>query len=101
VRCQLAKAFVRSKGITLEARKMRIIDRLVDTFTGARRIRTEAAMQPSDLMHFVNAVRARAFLAITGRQLMTETSHIGRSSLDLTDDDSTRMSPLRRLARKD
>jgi hypothetical protein len=91
---------VHSRGIPLEASEMKIIDRLVDTFTGARRIRAEAAMQPSGLLRLVNLVRARAFLAITGRQLMTETSQIGYSSLDLTEDDPTRLSPLRRLARK-
>jgi hypothetical protein len=80
---------------------MKILDRLLDTFTGARRIRTEAVTEPSDLMHFVNLARARAFLAITGRQLVTETGQIGHSSFDTPIDDVSRLSPVRRLARRE
>jgi hypothetical protein len=78
---------------------MEIIDRLIDVFTGARRTRVEAARQPNDLMLLVNLVRARAFLAITGRQLMTDSAPTGYNARDPTDDDFTRLSPLRRLAR--
>jgi len=78
---------------------MEIIDRLVDAFTGARRVRVEAARQPNDLMLLVNLVRARAFLAITGRQLMTDSAPAGYSARDPTEEDVTRLSPLRRLAR--
>ncbi len=88
-----------SRELSFEANEMKIVDRLLDTFTGARRIRGEAGAEPSDMMHFLTLVRARVFLAITGRQLVTEASLLGQNSVDSTTDDLTRLSPLRRLRR--
>ena len=74
---------------------MKIVDRLFDLFGKRRALILGAASQPNDLMAHLYAVRARAYLKITGKALPT-TSLPKTGAEDLTDS----LSPSRRLARK-
>ncbi|MHA1576072.1 MAG: hypothetical protein ACTSU3_01805 [Candidatus Thorarchaeota archaeon] len=79
-------------------RKMKLIERLVDVFAGRRRMLLGATVQPNDLVVQIYAIRAAAFLKITGRKLTSVDIHSlkkNSDSLDLTKD----LSPSRRLLR--
>jgi hypothetical protein len=57
---------------------------------------TEASMQPSEIMTYVNIVRARAFLKITGKTLSQPLLKVEGQTNRLSEG----LSPLRRIARR-
>ena len=78
---------------------MRLIDRLLDVFTGRGRLRLQAAEHPNDLMATVNAFRAMAYQRITGKTLTTVTPTLTKTPSP--DDSVSDLSPVRRLARRE
>jgi hypothetical protein len=78
---------------------MRLIDRLLDAFTGRGRLRLQAAEHPNDLMATVNAIRALAYLKITGKTLTTVSPKLTKAPA--LDDSLSNLSPVRRLARRE
>ena len=78
---------------------MRLLDRILDAFTGRGRLRLQAAENPNDLMATVNAIRAMAYQRITGKTLTTVSTRLTKTpSLD---DSVSDLSPVRRLARRE
>jgi hypothetical protein len=76
---------------------MKIVDRLLDIFGRRRALLLGASTQPSDMMAQLYAIRARAYLKITGKALPTTMlPSMQTGAEDLTDS----LSPSRRLARK-
>ncbi len=76
---------------------MKILDRLLDIFGRRRALLLGASTQPSDMMAQLYAIRARAYLKITGKALPTTSLPSNQTGAeDLTDS----LSPSRRLARK-
>lgn len=75
---------------------MRIVERLLDLFGSHRKTLFGATAQPSDLMAQIYAIRARAYLKITGKHLISvdmSTIKKDSTSTDITKD----LSPSRRL----
>ncbi|MHA1636923.1 MAG: hypothetical protein ACTSUB_02805 [Candidatus Thorarchaeota archaeon] len=78
---------------------MKIVERLLDLFGSHRKTLLGATTQPSDLIAHIYAIRARAYLKITGKHLTTvDISTIKKNSTSM---DSTKdLSPSRRLLRR-
>ncbi len=78
---------------------MNLLERLLNLMGGRRRTLLGAMSQPSPI-DYLYAVRARAFLKITGRPLTTADSlSVGKSRTDVSNI-SKDLSPARRLLRK-
>ncbi|MGQ4912447.1 MAG: hypothetical protein ACP6KW_09785 [Candidatus Thorarchaeota archaeon] len=76
---------------------MKILDKLLSVFGRQRHTMLGAMAQPYDLMSQINAVRARAFLKITGKTLPLTQPTLGNSQ---PEESLKKLSPSRRLARK-
>ncbi len=74
-----------------------LIARFIGLFTRQHRLLGEVSSQPDTMMTYLNAVRARAFLKITGRNIMSPTLGSGNDAKSL----SGNMSPVRRMARRE
>jgi len=73
-----------------------LIARFIGLFTRQHRLLSEASSQPDTMMTYLNAVRARAFLKITGRNILSPSLRSDHNVDSLSDN----MSPVRRLARR-
>ncbi len=76
---------------------MKLLDKLLDVFGKRRALLLGAATQPNDLLAYIYSVRANAYYRITGKKLPVQQLPTGESAEDIT----KRLSPSRRLARKD
>ena len=78
---------------------MRIIERLLDLFGSHRKTLLGATAQPTDLIAQIYAIRARAYLKITGKHLTSvDMSTIKKNSTSM--DSTKNLSPSRRLLGK-
>lgn len=75
---------------------MKLLDRLLEMFGWRRKAFLGAMEYPNDFMKYIQAVRAAAFLKITGKSLVTP-DLTGKNKSEISTD---RISPLRRLSRK-
>jgi hypothetical protein len=73
-----------------------LAQRFIGVFSKRRQILTEASMQPNEMMTYVNVIRARAFLKITGKSLSLPAIKVEGQTNRLSDE----LSPLRRIARR-
>lgn len=76
---------------------MNILEKLLNVFNRQRHTMLGAMAQPNDLMAQINTVRARAYLKITGKQLVLPPATL---ATDESEDITKKLSPTRRLARK-
>jgi hypothetical protein len=83
--------------VNLMDKTMNILDKFLNIFNRQRSTMLGAMAQPNDLMTHVNTVRARAYLKITGKQLVLPPA---LSEADDAEDITKKLSPTRRLARK-
>ena len=75
---------------------MNLLDRLLELFGWRRRTLLGAIGHPNDFMAFIRAVRASAYLKITGKYLVSPSMPLKNKSESIADG----FSPLRRLSRK-
>jgi hypothetical protein len=89
--------FCNPENLSLERTVMKIMDRLLDVFGRRRALLLGAATQPNDLIAYIHAVRAQAYYRITGKRLPL----LNLPSGDNIEDMTNKLSPSRRLARRD
>ena len=80
-------------------KEMKILDRLIGFFNRQRNLLLGSVNQPDDLIAFIHAVHARAYLKITGKSLPRR-SMLKMDTTNDMDDITSGLSPSRRLARR-
>ncbi|MFW9954010.1 MAG: hypothetical protein ACFFD3_05585 [Candidatus Thorarchaeota archaeon] len=80
---------------------MKIFNRLLDLFGARRRTLLGAVDQPDNLMTYLYAVRARAFLKLTGKALSPKDSLLLKDTGKELSDSTRDLSPSRRLLRRE
>lgn len=75
---------------------MKLLDRFLEIFGWRRKAFLGAVDHPNDLMAYIHAIRARAFLKITGKSLTSPKLTSNPTPENMTD----QISPLRRLSRR-
>jgi hypothetical protein len=75
---------------------MKVLDRFLELFGWRRKAFLGAMEHPNDLMAYIHAVRASAYLKITGKRLISPKLPSNSKPENMTD----QISPLRRLSRR-